>query len=285
MKGVLRAGAALLLAAGCVTTPRTRQVTDIYRDTGESLRLTASVEQESAQQFRYSLAASSLFFFWHPLLWHGKEWNIRHKEALVYRRVGGEEVVREEREVLVRAENSGFLWGNTPDMIRRQDEIYRYVLTRIDRARRKPGEAADVAVLCEGIEEVCAETGIRGDGLGEAWERALADADGAALAGKLARLPYTVAPAELPIASGGSATVTVTHVQPTGAGGYRTTTTTVTVGGGGMPLVNPFSTFNVRVFRCFTDAKSGRELGTTDDVYVLKTEVIFGDGVCQTLMN
>jgi hypothetical protein len=243
------------------------------------------LEQESVQQFRYRLSATSLIVFWHPLLWHGKEWDIRHKEALVYRQGGGGEVLREEREVTVRAENAGFLWANTSEMIRRQDEIYRYVLTQIDRSRQKPGEAADAAVLCDGIEVVCADTAIWGDDLGEAEERALSDADGEALAGKLARLPYTVAPAELPITSGGSATVTVTHVQPTGAGGYRTTTTTVTTGGGGAPLVNPAATFNVRVFRCFSDAKSGRKLGTTDDVYVLKTELMTGDGVCLTRMN
>lgn len=51
-----KAGLVLTLVSGCITTPRSRQVTDLYRDAGDGLRLTASVKQESAQQFRYRLS-------------------------------------------------------------------------------------------------------------------------------------------------------------------------------------------------------------------------------------
>ncbi len=257
MKAVFKTGGAvaLLLASGCITTPRSRQVTDIYRDGGDGTRLAASVERESVQQFRYRLSPRSFVVFWHPLLWNGDKWDIRRKETLLYRRGSGDAAIREEREVCIRAEKSFFMWPNTSEMIRRQDEIYRYVLSEMDRARQRVGAELAVPVLC-GVVEFCEkmEFGqkllVRENGLGEAQERA----DGEVVISLLRGLPYTVAPTDKPLMSGN-------------------------------PLIDPWTTFNVRVFRCFTSAKSGEKLGTTDDVYVLKTEQARGDSVRQKLLN
>ena len=269
----------LTLAAGCVTTPKERRVTTIYRDAGDGLRLAASVEQESAQQLGYRLLPLSYLLFWFPPLCFGTEWEIRRKENLVYRRGDAEDVIREEREVRIEATKTFFPWLATPDLIRLQEVIFRHMIVTVNEARRNAAGTVAQEVLCEDVLRACeprVKTGPGGESRGDA-------AEDEALVRMLSQLPYTVERADL-FAAQASAAVSHTLVQVSGPWGYRITTTTTTVSGP-MPFVDPNATFNVRIVRRFTAAKSGKLLGTVDDTYVLHTDQKRGDGVRQTLMK
>lgn len=268
----------LMFAAGCITTPKECRVTKIYRDAGDGLRLAAGVEEESAQQFRYHLSPISYFFLFYPPLCFGNEWEIRRKEALVYRRADADDGIREERQILVEATESTFMWIATADMIRLQAAIYQYVMTTVDEARRDVMGKVDQEVLWEDALKACEQHAKAGLG-GEATDGATDEA----LVRTLSQLPYSVEPTALPTTEG-STVVTYTCVQANGTGGCQITTVTVTASGS-MPLINPGSNFKVRVVRRFTSAKSGKFLGSVDDTYVLKSEKVWGDGVCQTLIK
>ena len=281
-----KAGLVLTLTAGCVTTPKEHRVTEIFRDAGEGLRLAVSVEKESAQQFRYHLLPLSYFLFWYPPLCLCDEWKIRRKESLVYRRGDAEDVVREEREVLVEATKTIFPWMVTQEMVSRQEAIFRYVLTEVDDARRNVMGKVGQEVLWDDALKACEQhlkADLGGEALGAAAKAGLVGAEDEALVRSLSKLPYTVERTVLPTTEG-SAVVICTHVQVNGTGECQITTTTVTVRGS-MPLVDPNAIFKVRVVRRFTAAKSGKLLGTVDDTYVLQSEQVSGDGVCQTLMK
>ena len=265
----------LMFSAGCITTPKECRVTKIYRDAGNGLRLAASVEMESTQQLQYRLSSGSFFFLY---LCFGKEWDILRNEALIYRRTDADAGIREERQILVEATKSPFLWMTTANMIQMQEAIFNYVMTTVDEARREVKGKVDQEVLWDGAlkaYEQHAKAELGGATLDGAADEALVRT--------LSELPYTVAHTDLPTTEG-SAVVTYTCMQVNDTGGCQITTTTVTTSGP-MPFVNSGADFKIRVVRRFTSAKSGKFLGSVDDTYVLKSKKVWGDGVCQTLIK
>jgi hypothetical protein len=265
---------AMLFIGGCTTsTLKKIEVTEIRGDPGDGLRLTARLESESAQQMHTPWSSTSLLVFFHPLLWHGKTWDIRRKESVVLQRPDSGMGVREDREIFVKATNSPFLLANASEMKKHQELIYRYVITLLNDARRKTGEEAetwDGDAMYEQVLAMCEQEAVanRGD---DVFGR------------KLARLPYTVERAELPMANY-TVTVAYTDVEVTSTGTRTVTYYSVTTTGS-MPLLDPMSEFDVRIVRQFASLKSGDLLGTVDDTYEIRRKQGGDDDVLQPLLE
>ena len=273
MKAVFKTGTAvaLLLASGCITTPRSRQVTDIYRDGGDGTRLAASVERESVQQFRYHLPLFSYLLVWFPSLCFCDGWEIRCKEGVVYRWKGDEESVREEREVLIETTKTVFPLMATLDMVQWQEVLLHYVLTEID---------ASLARSCEDVPEACIQ-GIS-DCIGEDFPSATAESGWFQHA--LSAQPLAVGRVGQPNTRDAEEMAQAqVHSNDKVVGPIRTSTTASVAS---PPFVDPNATFNVRIVRRFTAAKSGRLLGTVDERYVLRSgKKAAEQGVCLTLVK
>lgn len=277
-RSVLFGLALLVLLSGCTTMLKERQVTKTRADE-EGTPFDVAVEQESVQHLSYRLFLPVIghAFFWFPPLSLGNEWELRRKEALVYRRDDAGTGVREDREIVIQAENSAILAIVGERMKREQELIFRYVMGLVDTARRSAVRQVDSAVVypesalrwCERVDAAALGSGA----LDRHSQRLLAAGRDAELVERLLQAPYTVEAADLPSYSF-SVTVTYTEVNvETGKEEIKLERKTYTVTSPPMPigeLVHPLSEFNVQVVRHFSDLKSGKGLGGVKETYLLQ---------------
>lgn len=271
--------AGIFLLSGCTTMLKERQVTKTRVDE-EGAPFDVAVEQESAQHLSYRLFLPVIghVFFWFPPLSLGNEWEIRRKEALVYRRDDAATGVREDREIKIQAENSAILALVGERMKREQELIFRYVMGLVDTARRRAMSQAAIEAFPESEFRWCTwvDSAALGSGALDRYsQKLLAEGRDAELVERLLQVPYTVEAADLPSYSF-SVTVTYTEVNvETGKEEIRVERKTYTVTSPPMliqELVHPLSVFNVQVVRHFSDLKSGKGLGGVKETYFLQPE-------------
>ena len=128
--------AVMFLFSGCTTMLKERQVTKTRVDE-EGLLSDVFVEQESAQHLSYRLFWISYPFVSYPPLACGNEWEIRRKEAILYRRTEANTGVREDREIHIQADNSFFNLFIAEELKRQHVEIFKYVMGSVDTDRRR----------------------------------------------------------------------------------------------------------------------------------------------------
>lgn len=249
-----------VFVSGCIKTIKERQVTSSYSDVGVSLRMSASIDKEIAQQFRYHLFPASYLFLWFPPLCLGNEWEILRKEVLFYRWNDLDAGICEEREILVETTNAQFMRVGAEKLQQKQSMVYQYIIGKIDDARyeAKKSEAEEVTEAEEIVlaHEVDSNDEVLDSNDNVEKELCVITGD-EALVGKLIKMQYTSELADLPICND------LEVIQ----------------------LIGPEARFKVRIARHFIASKTGRALGTINETYLLHKEQLLGDGVCHTLLK
>ncbi|MDD2456659.1 MAG: hypothetical protein PHG96_01585 [Kiritimatiellae bacterium] len=266
----------LSVLCGCYSRIQGKQNIHAYYTRNPSGQVPdATVQTESEQQLKFFYyAPSNIFTWWHPLLWHGFNWQILRREALAYQTARSPRRIREDREIFVDVSNSQFMNGTRGIMEQQQDWIYRYIITVINDARRDAGEKREAWNL----EDVC--------------EKAVAICDGTAsespnsaeVARQLARLPYAVERAEAPTKY---YTVTVSHTEVRWTKeGLKTVTHYNVRVNSEQQLLSPLADIQVRMIRRFSDGVAGTLLASVDETFDISHEKSFlGEDMHQPLLQ